>query len=360
VVKDEAAVVRQTIREQLAQYPALEERRDLVETLGEEHLRVLPRTALAVITPDGLAQGVHRSVLADIGDHVIAYRFRPVSQRDAERLYQDGLTTGIPGRHIAAWWMKKNVFDLGEALVLLLRHPTDDSFQTTVTQAKGASDPRLARTGTYREMYRTPNKTFALMHSSDDMISLLHEAAVLFDPTPLAELLGRPCWTEDVRVAVSGYRSPVELRRMEQYRVLYRLKRRLLLELAGRSAVTGDFVGRLCALYDRASEVVAQNPGFVAETKAVNQLLEEERALLGDVPGPSPVRSPLADAADFTTAVAAACLRTLTTPGAVDPQEFSRLTALLGAMGIPLEQLEVTMLQSFFFFSPEEHCEELV
>ncbi|MEU5464741.1 hypothetical protein ACH41C_32425 [Streptomyces althioticus] len=351
MVTGEAEQTRRALREQLSRYPALEERRGLVESLGEEELRLLPRTALAVVTPDGLAQGTHRRLLADLGAYVIAYRFRTLTQRDAERLYQDGLITRTSGRHITAWWIKKNVFDLGEALVLLLRHPVDTSFQTTVTKSKGASDPLMARPGTYRERYRTPNKTFALMHSSDDMISLLHEAAVLFDPTPPAELLGRPYWSEDLRAAVTGYRTTVELRRMEQYRALYRLKRRLLLELAGVGAVPHGVVGQLCALYDQAGDVVEQNPGFAAETEAVDRLLAEEAALLRSL---ATCREPSTTEVDLAAAVALTCLRTLTTRGTVTPEVFSQMTALLSRIGIGLNQLETTLLESYFFFSPKE------
>ncbi|MFE0420122.1 hypothetical protein [Streptomyces tendae] len=353
MVSEDAARVLHAVREQLARYPALEERRALVESLDENHLRLLPRTALAVITPDGLAQGVHRRFLADLGTYVIAYRFRTLSQQDAERLYQDGLTTGVPGRHITAWWIKKCVFDLGEALVLLLRHPTDESFQTTVTRAKGASDPTLARAGTYREIYRTPNKTFALMHSSDDMISLLHEVGILFAPTSPAELLDRPPWNEIVRATVSGYRSTVELRRMEQYRALYRLKRRLLLELASRNNLPVSLVGRLSALYERAGEVIDSDPGFVAESEAVKLLLQEEHEVLDTLPTP-PARNHSQDDEEFVTAVATAGLRTLTAQSAVSPEDFSRFTKLLSHVGISLDALETTLLESHFFFRPKE------
>lgn len=322
----------------------------VVSQLPDACLDALPRTALVVVPPDGLMQGVHRRLLDEHGEHVVAFRFRTLDQRLAERLYFDGLVTQTPGRHIKSWWIKSKLFDLGEALVLLLRHPTDVGFQATLTALKGASDPMLAKPGTYREHYRTPNKTFGLLHSSDDLLSMVYEASVLFEPEDIAVLLTSPHWDPAHRALVSGYECGVTVRRIESYRVLYRLKRRLLAELAAAGVLPVSLLETVEENYRAALRVVAADPGHVPETLAVAQLLTDERGLLDGVHrasggvGQENARGQLA----------LACLRTLTDPAALRTARFTNLEASLDAFGIPLTVLERTVLESLFFFYATE------
>ncbi|RSM50889.1 hypothetical protein DMA12_01745 [Amycolatopsis balhimycina DSM 5908] len=352
--------VRAELADLVAVYPELATfHQTVVARLPEPCLDFLPRTALVVVPPDGLMQGVHRRLLDDHGEHVVAFRFRTLDQRLAERLYLDGLVTQAPERHIRSWWIKSKLFDLGEALVLLMRHPTDAGFQATLTAAKGASDPRLAKTGTYRAEYRTPNKTFGLLHSSDDMLSMLYEVSVLFEPEDLAQLLIRPHWDSAHRALVTGYESGVSVRRIESYRVLYRLKRRLLAEAAAAGALPVPLLEAVEENYRAALDVVADDPGHVPETTAVARLLSEERRLLSGVlpypgaladTGSGELRAAVAGEERAGVRTALACLRTLAEPAALRTAGFENLEFSLEALGIPLSALERTMLESLFFF----------
>ncbi|WP_211769136.1 nucleoside-diphosphate kinase [Kutzneria sp. CA-103260] len=331
----------------------------VVGRLPDTCLELLPRTALVVVPPDGLMQGVHRRLLDEHGEHVVAFRFRVLSQRLAERLYLDGLVTRAPGRHIRSWWIKSKLFDLGEALVLLMRHPTDPGFQATVTALKGASDPMLAKPGTYREHYRTPNKTFGLLHSSDDLLSMLYEANVLFEPEGLTQLLTKPCWDPAHRALVSGYEGGVSVRRIESYRVLYRLKRRLLAEPTAAGVLPVSLLEAVEENYRTALDVVAADPGHIAETVTVARLLVEERGLLDGIhphagvlaaPQEEDLRVAGAEEQRVRVKTALACLRTLTEPTALRTAGFESLESSLEALGIPLTALERTVLESLFFF----------
>ncbi|MGH3250062.1 MAG: nucleoside-diphosphate kinase [Trebonia sp.] len=331
----------------------------VVGRLTDACLELLPRTALVVVPPDGLMQGAHRRLLDEYGEHVVAFRFRVLNQRLAERLYLDGLVTRAPGRHIRSWWIKSKLFDLGEAMVLLMRHPTDAGFQATITALKGASDPMLAQPGSYRAHYRTPNKTFGLLHSSDDLLSMLYEASVLFEPEELAQLLTRPHWDPAHRALLSGYEGGVSVRRIESYRVLYRLKRRLLAEPAAAGVLPVPLLEAIEENYLAALDVVAADPGHVQETMTVARLLEEERGLLDGVPAHTEasagtpggdVRTADAGQERARVQTALACLRTLADPVALRAAGFKNLEFSLGALGIPLTALERTVLESLFFF----------
>lgn len=364
--RQEADSVRAEIAGLVGRYPELEAfHRTVVGGLPDTCLPVLPRTALLVVTPDGLMQGLHHRLLDEHGDHVVAFRFRTVGPRLAELLYQDGLVTRAPERHIRSWWIKRKVFDLGEALILLLRHPTDHSFQATITDAKGASDPLLAQPGSYRATYRTPNKTFGLLHSSDDLLSMLYETSVLFGTEALAHLLVRPYWGQTERAVVSGYESGVRVPRIESYRVLYRLKRRLLAELAAAGLLPPALLVRADGIYRAALDVVDANPGHAAETEAVALLLAEEQGLLDGVSfstaapagtgvGHVPAAGASAQCADAWTALA--CLRMLADPAACRTADVENLESSLQALGIPLSALERTVLESlvFFYFYPAD------
>ncbi|WP_030434531.1 hypothetical protein [Actinoplanes subtropicus] len=293
--------------------------------------------AFTIVTPDGVMQGVHRRLLDQYGDMVVAYRVRTMTPELAERIYVDGLVTDVPGRHISSWWIKRKVFDLGESLGLLLRHPSDDGFQETFTAAKGRSDPLLAEPGTLRNAYRTPNKTFALLHSSDDLLSMVYEASVFFEPGRIEELFDRPAVSAAEVGALRSYAAPAEMSRIEQYRLLYRVKRRLLIEIA---ADRPGVVEHLLPVYDAADAVVAENPGFLAETDAIAGLLKEEAGILGAT----------ADPARFAPASALACLRLLADFAAYPQLPFAQFAAVLEALGVPLSALELTALESLFFF----------
>lgn len=334
--------VRAELADLVGIYPELATfHQTVVVRLPDACLELLPRTALVVVPPDGLMQGVHRRLLDEYGEQVVAFRFRVLNQRLAERLYLDGLVTRAPGRHIRSWWIKSKLFSLGEAMVLLMRHPTDPRFQATITALKGASDPVLAKPGSYREHYRTPNKTFGLLHSSDDLLSMLYEASVLFEPEELAQLLARPHWDPAHRALVSGYEGGVSVRRIESYRVLYRLKRRLLAEPAAAGVLPVPQLEAIEENYRAALDVVAADPGHIQETVTVARLLEEERGLLDGVP---------ARTAAPAVRTALACLRTLADPVALRAASFKNLEFSLGALGIPLTALERTVLESLFFF----------
>jgi nucleoside diphosphate kinase len=344
LVKQSAGRVRAELADLVGIYPELAPfHQTVVGRLPDACVELLPRTALVVVPPDGLMQGVHRRLLDEYGEQVVAFRFRVLHQRLAERLYLDGLVTRAPGRHIRSWWIKSKLFSLGEALVLLLRHPTDHRFQATITALKGASDPMLAKPGSYRERYRTPNKTFGLLHSSDDLLSMLYEASVLFEPEELAQLLASPHWDPAHRALVSGYEGGVSVRRIESYRVLYRLKRRLLAEPAAAGVLPVSLLEAIEENYLAALDVVAADPGHIQETVTVARLLEEERGLL-DGAGPH------TEAPAVQTALA--CLRTLADPAALRTAGFKNLEFSLGALGIPLTVLERTVLEGLFFFYP--------
>src|SRR5262245_45064345 len=97
------ARVRRHLIDLVEDYPQLADFcRAQLDELTDACLQALPRTALAVITPDGLAQGVHQRFLQDHGSHVVAFRLRALTQPLAERLYQDGLITDSPLRHITS------------------------------------------------------------------------------------------------------------------------------------------------------------------------------------------------------------------------------------------------------------------
>ncbi|MCX4911666.1 nucleoside-diphosphate kinase [Streptomyces sp. NBC_00878] len=285
------------------------------------------------------------------GARVVAFCFRRIDQRLSERLYRDGLVMDVPGRHIRSWWIKSKVFELGESLVLLLRHPEDQRFQATITDSKGASDPLLARPGTYRETYRTPNKTFGLLHSSDDWLSMLYETSVLFEPTDLAELLVQEIWSPAVRVAVTSYEAGLPLHRIEQYRVLYRLKRRLLAELLTTGAVPSSVLKDLEERYAAAARVVDENPGHVPETAKIELLLAEEREFLVQLPLPDQPAGAVEVPAASTALV---CLRLLADPDACQQMRFEDFQAALAALGILPSTLELTALESLFFFRPSQ------
>jgi nucleoside diphosphate kinase len=337
-----ADAVRAELADLVGLYPELAAfHQAVVVRLPDACLELLPRTALVVVPPDGLMQGVHRRLLDEYGEQVVAFRFLVLNQRLAERLYLDGLVTRAPERHIRSWWIKSRLFSLGEAMVLLMRHPEDPRFQATITALKGASDPMLAKPGSYREHYRTPNKTFGLLHSSDDLLSMLHEASVLFEPEELARLLTRPYWDPAHRALASGYEGGVSVRRIESYRVLYRLKRRLLAEPAAAGVLPVPLLEAIEENYLAALDVVAADPGHIEETVTVARLLEQERGLLAGVP-------PHAEAPAVQAALA--CLRTLADPVALRAAGFKNLEFSLEALGIPLTALERTVLESLFFF----------
>ncbi|WP_328472967.1 nucleoside-diphosphate kinase [Streptomyces sp. NBC_00448] len=346
--------VRAELAALVGTYPELADfHREIVEALPDACLPALRRTALAVVPPDGLMQGVHQRLLGEHGEHVVAFRFRTLTPRLAERVYHDGLVTEVPGRHIRSWWIKRKVFDLGEALVLLLRHPTDPSFQQTVTTAKGASDPQLAQPGSYRADYRTPNKTFGLLHSSDDLLSMLYEASVLFEPRELSRLLAGPHWGPAERAVVSGYEAATTVPRIESYRVLYRLKRRLLAETAMEGLLPPRVLEAADTLYRSAMNVVDADPGHGPETQAIARHLKQERDLLQDAAPPGGSVAQRSDECGRTTEprTAFACLRMLAEPAAIDADGFTSLKSSLDALGIGLGPLERTVLESLFFFS---------
>jgi len=320
----------------------------VARTLPERTLCKIPYMAFVVIMPDGLMQGVHQPFLEEYGKYVVAYRIRTLNQEDAERLYFDGLVTDNSCRHIKSWWIKNKLFELGESIGLLLYNPDEYNFHKLLTERKGASDPLIVRKGAMRYNYRTPNKTFGLLHSSDDLLSMLYEIDTYFEPDDLNDFLNFQDALISEKVShLKEYFTYFHTARIEYYRVLYRVKSRIILGILSDARMHSGIVKYCLQLLERYAEalrVVQLNPGYVQERSAISEVLAQEEQVMASM------KRQTEQLNNYRLSTLVLCLATLTLEAKFREADYKMLEAVLESQGVILTQFEKTVLESTLFF----------
>lgn len=343
------ADVRERLKTLSLAYPELQWfYENTVRRLGGCTLSKVPYLAFAVITPDGLMQGVHSELIDQYGPYIVTYRIRRLNQSEAERLYFDGLVTTDSRRHIKSWWIKSKLFDLGESIGLLFHNPHEHDFQKALTERKGASDPLIALPGTFRHQYRTPNKVFALFHSSDDWFAMLYELSVYFNPDDLERFLNvkDPAIGEKL-LRLRNYEPCWTLSRIETHRVLYRVKSRILLDLLAEPLLPDDITRDGLILlnhYENALTIIKNNPGFRAEGEELSTVIDQEITIV------SRMASLAQQMGEEGLSMLVLCLAVLTFVENFREADYEGLEAMLRARGIPLTSFDKTVLESMMFF----------
>lgn len=311
-----------------------------VSRLAPDFLRVLPEFALVVVPADGILQGVHRDILARFGRFIISVRHLKLDDALAERFYSTGLTIRGSKVAITSWWIKKRVFDWGTgALIIIIRQPGSRDLVNRLLTLKGASDPMRARPNSLRHKYRTPSKSFGLLHSSDDWLSMLYELTVLIGWPSVARLHK----VKQDRIAIEWlrqYELPFGIQRVNAHKVLYSLKQRLSLELFQDAAERSVF-SDLVQLYAEAVKLLGCNLPFRDERAVLGSLLERERTILSRFKPPSE---------DFERVIRWILLCALCDQCHFVKIEYAHLKALLLSVGIQLSQLEELLLESTLYF----------
>lgn len=331
------------------QYPVLQDfYARAVAGLSTRALEIVPYAGLVVVTPDGLAQGVHRSVLERYGGAVRRYSLCNLPPARAELLYLDGLTATVPNRRIDSWWIKRATFDFGDCLGLLLVDDRIPGFHRTLTAEKGASDPLLAAPETLRSRFRVPNKTFGLLHTSDDMLAVLYEASIFFECDDIEHLLTSRDELIACKVpALECLGVANSSLRINYFRVLYDLKTRLLLRFLAdpqSPRAIADHCLILARLYGDARVAAERSLAFREERAAVSRILDEEERVLGAL------RACSGDSSSPALARLLVYLLPLTRESHFHEVDFRSLWMALQADGIVLAERERVILESALFF----------
>lgn len=158
------------------------------------------RVALVVLKPDAVVQGLSSEIVAFIeadGFRLIHSHLDFLTSDVRAAVYSDHI-----GKGRTNWEVGALLYTMGLSAFLLFEDTTPRPTMTAperVTRMKGAFIPRLANAGTLRGKFNAASPVFNLLHTSDDVPSMLREADACFQHrTPAG------------RDPVSSYTDPIE------------------------------------------------------------------------------------------------------------------------------------------------------
>lgn len=314
--------------------------------LSHRALESVPNTAFVILMPDGVLLGALELVLDFYEGRIVQVRRRKIDEWLAEAVYLEGLLTRDPKSNIRDWWIKRRSFELGESVGLLIRDRDDMDLQRTIMVKKGRSDPFLAIPGTLRAKLGAPNKTFAILHSSDDWFNMLREARIFFNK-PLEVILTAPTLTSIQLNGLYMSNSLVRVSALNQYDALILLKARLLGALDRDCSISAR--NDLLELYwqNRSAQGTQTSArqalaNFISLTKSELTIFRETK----NPPG-------------LNNLTIWALLRHLCQPNLWPLIPFGNVEALMTIIDVTLEPVETTLISSAYHFIPEWLSSEL-
>lgn len=141
----------------------------------------LDKIGLILLKPDAIVSGKGPSIVSFI-------RRQDISVVDAipicspkefqfEELYKFNLTLRNSHNQIGSWWLNRKVYTMGPSLLLLVRDDggTGTTIFGKIQSFKGSSDPHKAKPGQIRHEFKGTNMALNLVHTSDNLFSLVRE-----------------------------------------------------------------------------------------------------------------------------------------------------------------------------------------
>lgn len=257
------------------------------ELLEESH-----NLGFIMFTPDALIQDAATKILCKYGLYVLQYRLISISEKDAEKVYENELFRGV----IYAWWIKRKIFTLGSTFVALVTWDAElheeFSLSEYLHKIKGDSDPLLCNPNTIRYDYCVSSKAFGFMHSSDDELSVLKEAQTFFTKRDLIIALkkikdgrekGQYFFCDDKELVTCTSKLKKKVVTLSYYQVLYNVKKLLLLKLIYFHKDNQEVMmiaNELFNLYETALVITENCTTFHTEREQINKLLLLESKIL--------------------------------------------------------------------------------
>jgi nucleoside diphosphate kinase len=136
------------------------------------------------IDPWAVHQRLEQPILSRIriaGFRLTNLKYARLGRAEAEQIYRKNKPHG----ETLAWHVPDTVYLTGMSLGFLLTPASAQADFTTLKQLKGFSDPARNEAGSIRCDFRAPNKSLALLHTSDDPASSISEALTFFSPDEL-------------------------------------------------------------------------------------------------------------------------------------------------------------------------------
>ncbi len=142
--------------------------------------------AFIIMRPDALERGLHPQIAKSIEKHglsLVGWKHMYIEDRDIEEVYRFTQLRLLEREMRPLWWLTRRMYAAAPALVTLWagNFPAEyRSLSHFVEEIKGPSNPALTRPGQLRHSYPAINVVLCTVHSSDDSLEALREAAIFF------------------------------------------------------------------------------------------------------------------------------------------------------------------------------------
>lgn len=191
------------------------------------------KRSFALLKPDCLASGKALAALEWLERHgyfISSFEviWRP-RERQFEELYKYNLTLKNEKNQVASWWINRQIYTAGPSLLLLLERNDSADVYESLGRDKGASEPRLAKSGELRSDLDGNNMALNLFHCADDPISTIRELLIFKSQTQLEALPDRGRdWQSEIGTLQAALGPAVDL---DPARTMQRILLRTALQL---------------------------------------------------------------------------------------------------------------------------------